>query len=1059
MIGSRAPAPALQLALMGAFDARLEGRLITDFPTQKTRALLAYLALDAGRLNERNTLSTVFWSDMPTQSALENLRKAIYRLRLLLPVPSDLFLVTSRTVSLNAAHVSSDVATFQRLIAECKTHRHAQMHTCADCISRLEQAVTLYHGELLEGIHLSDAPVFDEWLMDWREQLRNQILEVLNQFTDACQAQGQFDQARIHAARQIALDPFNEPAHRQLMLAMAHQGKRNEALAHFEGLRHTLLREFGIQPQPETLALHTTLRNQFVSPATPAATVTPVQRKRVVLHHLPAQLTRKVAREAELDHIHKTLLDPNCRLLTLTGMGGIGKTRLCVEAAERLAEAADEFRDGIYFVSLAGVEADELVAPAMLAALDIAVGSEPPEVTLKDYLRSRCCLLILDNFEQVASAAGLLVDVLGAAPGVKMLVSSREALNVRAEWRYEITGLPYPREAAGALDDFGAMDLFVDRVRHIRHDFQLDDSNRAAVSRICRLAEGMPLAIEIAATWLRMRSCKEIAEMIAANAAALTANLRDLPERHRSIDAVFMGSWQLLPAAQRSALARLSVMRGRFDAEAALAVTGASPDTLRALVEKSLLRDVAPSVYELHLLLRAFADAQLRGLGEGEVALARDQHSDYFLGFVRQQANALYGMQPKPALQAIQARLDNLRQAVPWAIERGRLDALRAGMDALGRFYRLASLFNEGEQTFAMLAERLENMDAEARDPDLLAHTLVWQADFLDLQSKNDAALSTAERGCTVAQHAGVTSQGRATCELGALLTHKGKFDRAIALQEEALALYRQAGDERGQAEALSQLGTILWRRSDYAAALSALQDALALQRRLRGGMETARLLNTLAGVSFERGEREQALAYIQQALQMYESMGDAHNIANCCGNLALVYQMLGKDDLALEYNQRDLAAQLEGGNRHFISIALGNRGSIYEGLGRLEDARDCYQRAMVLAEEAGQSWEAARDRASLAGLLNKMGQLEEAAHLLDQSLPVLLAHGADYYTLSPLLAQADVLRNLDRLDEALGAANNALMRATALDIQDKIKEAQDMIAAIRLAQAGAVTE
>ena len=299
--------------------------------------------------------------------------------------------------------------------------------------------------------------------------------------------------------------------------------------------------------------------------------------------NLPAPATRLVGREAELAALAQLLDDPTCRLLSLVGPGGIGKTRLAIEAA---CDLWQRFADGVFFASLAGTSSSEFMVPAIAQAVALNfAGPADPRVQLANYLRNKQVLLLLDNLEHLLEGVDLLVEMLEETPGVKLLVTSRERLELQAEWVFEVQGLPVPAEdEVERLEKYSAVQLFLQRTRQAQVAFELSTEDRAHVARICRLVEGMPLAIELAAAWVPVLSCAEIADEIARSIDFLTTTMRDVPERQRSIRAVFDHSWHLLSEEEQQVLRPMSIFRGGFTRQAAEAVAGAGLPLLSALL-------------------------------------------------------------------------------------------------------------------------------------------------------------------------------------------------------------------------------------------------------------------------------------------------------------------------------------------------------------------------------------------------------------------------------------------------------------------------------------------
>jgi tetratricopeptide (TPR) repeat protein len=449
------------------------------------------------------------------------------------------------------------------------------------------EALSHYQGDFLRGLSLPNAALFEEWALVRREQLRGLALDGLSALAQASLAQGEYTQAIADLRRLLALDPWREAAHRALMRAWAAGGDRAAALAQFEQCRQTLADELGVEPAPATVLLYEQIKagtyvagdieDRFSVSAAPTSRSSPH-------NNLPAETTPFVGRQAELAQIAERLAEPGCRLLTLFGPGGIGKTRLALQAAR---QAANTFTDGVCLVSLEAVETADHLPTAIATALKIPLsGRREPRAQLLAYLLERELLLVLDNFEHLLPETELLTEILEHAAGVKLLVTSLAALNLYEEWVLAIEGLPHPAEADVAdLSGFEAVTLFRQRARQVQAAFDLA-GNEAGVLTICRLLQGMPLGIELAAASVRTRSPAQIARQIEADLSTLATSLRNVPARQRSMVAVFDHAWRLLPAEERQLLRRLTLFRGGFTAAAAREVLGAAPPALAGLVSQ-----------------------------------------------------------------------------------------------------------------------------------------------------------------------------------------------------------------------------------------------------------------------------------------------------------------------------------------------------------------------------------------------------------------------------------------------------------------------------------------
>jgi len=411
-------------------------------------------------------------------------------------------------------------------------------------------------------------------------------------------------------------------------------------------------------PTPARLAPGET---RFATPTPPAG---------APRHNLPVQTTPFVGREAELTELGRLLADPGVRLLTILGAGGMGKTRLALEAG---AAQLNNFERGVYFVSLAPLDAVEAIVPTVAEALGFSFyeGGEPRQQLL-DYLNQKTVLLLMDNFEHLLDGAGLVTEVLETAPDVKVLSTSRARLSVQGEQLFHLSGMDFPDwETPEDALEYSAVKLFLQSARRVQPGFELAAGDLRYVARICRLVQGMPLGILLAAAWLTMLTPAEVAAEIEASLDFLETDLRDVPERQRSMRAIFDHSWNLLTAREQAVMQALSVFRGGFAREAAQQVAGASLRELRSLVDRSLLQRDPAGRYGIHELLRQYAAEKLRKV-PAEDAAARDSHCAYYAGFLQGREAQLLGRGQRQALAEIGAEIENVRTAWDWAVARAR---------------------------------------------------------------------------------------------------------------------------------------------------------------------------------------------------------------------------------------------------------------------------------------------------------------------------------------------------------------------------------------------------
>src|SRR3954453_3157604 len=523
------------------------------------------------------------------------------------------------------------------------------------------------------------------------------------------------------------------------------------------------------------------------------------------MKNLPLPRTSFVGRASELEAIDRLLDDPGCRLLTLVGPGGVGKTRLWAEAPAR---RGDRYSHGVHFVPLVSVASPDFLAPALVESIQFAVDGAhsgfSAQDQLLDYLSERSTLLVLDNFEHLVEGSGFLPEVIERAPHVALLTTSRERLNVQSEWVFDVDGLGLAENGNGSAS---AMRLFVERATQVAPGLTLDAAEYSQALRVCRLVDGMPLGIELAASWVSLLSCAEIADEIEGNIDFLTTSMRDVPERHRSLRAVIDQSWRLLTDEQRSAFSRLSVFRGSFDRGAAVAVSGADLRLLSELVAKSLLRRPDFGRFELHELLRQYAAEQLR-LSRGEEADARERHARHYAAMLLDRRAALMGPELVVARGELRGELDNLRAAVEWTLtgddERAALEVL----EALNVFLWMHSWF-EAAETLEQLAH---TAGFDADDPGS-ANAVALAAAMYSLghgaRLGYDPAAEELAARCLPVLRARKLKRELALClsALGLMAVYRDAYPEAVAYLEEAAEIAGAAGDRLTESGALIDLG------------------------------------------------------------------------------------------------------------------------------------------------------------------------------------------------------------------------------------------------------------
>ena len=841
-------------------------------------------------------MAGLLWGDQPEAAARASLSKCLSNLHDLL---GDAVLIERQAISFNRNYpYQLDTERFVASVGAPST---------AATIQPLQVALALYRGDFLEGFYVRDAPDFEQWLLVQRAHFREAVVQGYYALATYADQQGDLPQAITYTRRLLALEPWREEAHRQLMMLLARSSQRAAALAQYETCRRILDEELAVAPDAETLAMVEAIRaGDFDkgnrAPAQPVnqppshpLTLSP---SRLVTYGLPIPPTPLIGRERELAELNELIGNPRCKLITIGGPGGIGKTRLALAAA---TEQSEKFRHGAVFVPLAGVSTAHFLPQAILTALKAPLqGQQAPAEQVCAILHNQECLLVLDNYEHLLPDVALLLDLLQYAPGATLLVTSRERLALQAEHLIELKGLDYPRHlqirsdpgTASGPTSYAAIQLFLQRVHQTQRHFSPSRDEMDAIVRICQVAEGMPLALELAAATVYEQSILDIAHQVEHGQRQAPTRLRGLPERHRSMWAAFEHSWQLLSEQEQRTFGALSVFRGGFGAEAAATVAEAFPEILATLVDKSLLRCHDYQRYDMHELVRQYAEQQLEATTAA--AQIREGYAAHFLQLAKEAEIGLSGAQQVKWTEQVEGEINNFRAVMTWCIAHAPEKALRIA-NALHWYWRSRGYIREGREWLYLVLN-----GGHVLAPGLRADALST-AGFLSL-ILNDVDQAAADIEQSIALYQELDSResniangfAHALARMAAVALCRGDYQAVETWSQQALEVGRRSNARWSCSVALFHAGDAAYLQGDFARAQACYEESLTLCEAVGNQRSCGRRLAKLGHIACQQEEVAQANLLFKKALTMSVEYHDRICLANGLIGLARVANMTG---------------------------------------------------------------------------------------------------------------------------------------------------------------------
>ncbi len=804
------------------------------FLSDKRFFLLSYLAFKADWVS-RDQLALLFFEDSDSVTARKNLRHLLSRVRSLTWVNLESSGEQVRWL------VQSDVAEFQILLS---SHRHLE-------------ALDVYHGQFLSGLY-PDPPEFSDWLEQEREALHNAYRDAALFAAKQLMAESKFDVAQKIGFQVLATDPLSEDMLQVLLTCAAQTGSRLKALKAFESFKTMLRQDLNLSPLEITKQLALELNQKETK------IMIPLEKSK--LQNFPVQPSAFVGRDVDLSEIGSLFAQPQVRLLTLVGAGGMGKTRLAIEVAR---EQAVHFADGVVFVPLAGV--DDLVA-ATIAALNLPAQSTELKLGfLKNYLAPNNLLLVLDNLEHLLEQATSILELLAAAPSVRILTTSREALNVQAEYLVDVMGLDVPKTDAQQIEIFDSVQLFLRNAKRVNPQFILEPKDHEFVILICQLLQGSPLAIELASHWLRVLNPEQVAEEIRSSMDFLTINQPDVPLRHRSMRAVFNASWQLLSPDQQLVLAKMSLLPNGFTLESLGKVAKASPSILFGLVNKSLVTR-NNNRFLIHEVIRQYSQQQLEPMQQ-EAAMLE-------LSLLCQSwAQNLAAHNPKRSgaenVEQFEQEFENISAALEWTMQTKPVIAAQIVTDAL-EFWFSAAKKPLAIQWASQLLELPELQTRDATRANLLSVRSFAGYLILDPHVR----LLDAQQALDIAVEIGdLTAQAKALHAVGEAAGEVGDYAKAILSVEKAMSILETLPNIKLEVACLNQLAHVHWRQGNLDLARQVYESLInkSIQANLKRGLATGYL--NLSYVYISLDDLNQAKHLLEQALVLYRDLKSTVNL------------------------------------------------------------------------------------------------------------------------------------------------------------------------------------
>ena len=847
--------------VLGGLTIKNDRDEIINLSSRKAEALLIYLIYSEKASCEREELATLFWEDMPERQALTNLRVTLSNIK---KEWGDILEVSRRKVSLNPENqISVDGLELVKTLGMGSGLEPTREILSLAKAQEITKSLSLYRGDFLKGFYIRDALAFEDWVAYNRESIKTAVIAafqilILTYFQNGRNSEG------IEAANQLLhIDPFNDAAYQSLIKLYAADGQRDASISTFAKYKGLMESELGIEPDKDIVQIIDLIKK---------ADYLPEQIKSAGKRHanlpipnnIPVQVTSFVGRAKELEQLRGHLSNPQLRLITMIGQGGTGKTRLAIEAARQNIQ---RFPEGVWFVPLEGVATPNLVLPEIFKILKISFPEKTQATTkLAEYLNGHRMLLVLDNFEQVLEASPLISEVINRTENSKFIVTSREITGLPEEISMTIEGLPLTpqNDLQKSKDDSARVEtispaamLFIDRVKRIDPNYVVDQKDMKVISGIIELVSGLPLGIELAAAGIKRYSLKKLRELISADTSFLKSDQPEMPERQRSLTAVFNAFWKQLSKDERIIMSRLAVFQGVVTQTSAQKVASASPFFLGNLVSRGLLQRRIPQGYIVHSMHRRFAYEKLKENAK-EFETVHGKYRYYFFSYAKNLERDIRDNPQKELLDEIEFENENIRAAISFTIQLKDEQKAMEFCELMMPFWKIRGYYEEGYH---------------------------WLNQTFELNTNANLVMKSA-----------------VLCAAAKLVTVLGDYDQAVEYSNRSLKLATDLGDQHGVARALNSLGASIASSGDVKRAEIYFAKSLEIYRNLRVQQAIAGTLVHIADMETHNKNLIQARILLDEALIIFRTVGDTLGIVHVLQSYAKIHML--KNQLTAAYGQ-----------------------------------------------------------------------------------------------------------------------------------------------------------